>query len=57
MTQEEAKSFSEHISDVHKDSETKHKTDIKNVLRFSFSRKHKKESEIQEEITGNVFLS
>ena len=54
MTQEEAKNFSEHISEEQKQLDSKHKVDIKNVLRFSFRRKHKKENEIQEE-TGGKF--
>jgi hypothetical protein len=57
MTQEDAKNFSEHISEEQKELEAKHKIDIKNVLRFSFGRKHKKENEIVEEPGGKLRLS
>jgi len=53
MTQEEAKNFSEIISEHSKEPEYSLKQDVKNALRFSFRRiKQPKESEIQEEAAG-----
>lgn len=54
MTQEDAKNFSEIISEQNKESESSLKKDIKNALRFSFRRKKRpKECEIQEEAAGS----
>ncbi|KAL4227448.1 DENN domain-containing protein 4B [Mactra antiquata] len=55
MTQEEAKNFSELISEENKSEyESKLKRDVKNALRFSFrSKNKKKELEIQEETTDD----
>lgn len=54
MTQEDAKNFSEIISEQNKESESSLKKDIKNTLRFSFRRKKRpKECEIQEEAAGS----
>jgi len=56
MTQEEARSISEVLSQESR-AESSFKRDLKNALRFSFRRKSKKkESQIQEDAQGNGSL-